>query len=94
MKDAPCAVRFYIQNSCFLLILHLKVESAILLFRKLDGIFNYTEFIDDEDLSEGRSRRKTDAPTSLKGSFYTGFILGNCSFNLQDALFLSACCCS
>ena len=39
-------------------------------FRKLDGIFNYTEFIDDEDLSEGKSRRKTDAPQTLKGNFY------------------------
>lgn len=55
--------------------IHCLATLAAKINRKLDGIFNYTEFIDDEDLSEGRSRRKTDAPTSLKGCLVLGGLL-------------------
>ena len=44
----------------------MKVQSY---FRKLDGIFNYTEFVDNEDLSEGRILRKTHVSLALKGLF-------------------------
>jgi len=55
--------------------LHCLATLAAKINRKLDGIFNYTEFIDDEDLSEGKSRRKTDAPQTLKGCLVLGALL-------------------
>ena len=55
---------FYIYSPMKLSLL--KVQSY---FRKLDGIFNYTEFVDNEDLSEGRILRKTHVSLALKGLF-------------------------
>ena len=56
---------FYIYSPMYKLSL-VKVQSY---FRKLDGIFNYTEFVDNEDLSEGRILRKTHVSLALKGLF-------------------------